>query len=505
MVMKKGEMTMKKFRGASRLPRLPYVDNERGMILVLTMVIFLVLSSIAATNIINAYLEKSLAQNQHYATVSLNAADAGIDHGITWLVANPSSVDYGDLPTDKSGDCGDANYGWCQELSADLDSGGDYAVTISFKQDEDDLDADSSFSDVLYFNNCTGADGCFGFGDAVFSGPAPGQPPYPVVEVRSVGTFGNAGSRTVTLDLARNGMNIGVYGAITAGSSLQTGGNISIDGRGHDENGVLCSGGGSCTCDDGYPGITLPCPSGDLNGDGDCADVGIGETGIDSDIQKPEDTFGDGTGDKGFIEDYGAAPSNQPDEVLGMSAGPGPGNESGDLVGMVGLPPVNGVKDGIKLSWYNYNVRLQQEHMDRFPTLADSYGILIVHNPKYDPHVWDVSVQSGDPGSGYNVGHGDYDEKLDVNSVNYDAAYVAEHAPRTLDLNSNATFKGVVIADVVDKVNGNADIIGALVSLSEIKIGTLGNGSARIIYSCDAVTTYTTTSYTTKLAWHRRF
>ncbi len=494
MVMKKGRMTLKKFRGASRLPRLPYVDNERGMILVLTMVIFLVLSSIAATNIINAYLERSLARNQHYATVSLNAADAGIDHGITWLVANPGTISAAPLTTAP-----------IATLNGSLASGGDYAVTIAFRQDEDDLDGDSSFTDLLYFNNCTGADGCFGYGDAVFSGPAPGQPPYPVVEVRSVGTFGNAGSRTVTLDLARNGMNVAVYGAVTAGSSLQTSGNIIIDGRGHDENGVLCSAGGSCTCDDGYPGITLPCPSGDLNGDGDCADTGIGETGIDTDILKPENTFGDGTGDKGFIEDYGAAPSNQPDEVLGMDPGPGPGNENGDLKGMVGLPPVNGVKDGIKLSWYNYNVRLQEEHMDRFPTLADSYGILIVHNPKYDPHVWDVSVQSGDPGSGYNVGHDDYDDRLDVNSVNYDAAFVAESAPRTLDLNSNATFKGVVIADVVDKVNGNADIIGALVSLSEIKIGTLGNGSARIIYSCDAVTTYTTTAYTTKLAWHRRF
>jgi hypothetical protein len=143
--------------------------------------------------------------------------------------------------------------------------------------------------------------------------------------------------------------------------------------------------------------------------------------------------------------------------------------------------------------------------MDRFGSVTDSYGIVIVHNPKYDPHVYDVSVQSGDPGSGYNVGHVDYEDRLDVNSVNYDAAFVAETAPRTLDLNSNATFKGVVIADVVDKVNGTADIIGALVSLSEVKIGTLGNGSARIIYSCDAVQTYTTTAYTTKLAWHRRF
>jgi hypothetical protein len=492
---------MRKRMNAQRknFPSLPYVDNERGMILVLTMVIFLVLSSIAATNIINAYLEKSLAQNQHYATVSLNAADAGIDHGITWLVGNPGVVAAAPLTTDP-----------ITTLTGNLASGGDYSVVISFKQDEDDLDGDSSFADLLYFNKCTGVDGCFGFPDSVFNGPAPGQPPYPVVEVRATGTFGNAGERVVTLDLARNGLNVAVYGAVTAGSSLATGGNITIDGRGHDENGNLCAT-GSCTCTDGYPGITLPCPSGDLNGDGDCADTGIGETGIDSDILKPDDTFGEGTGDKGFLEDYAAAPSNQPDEVLGMSAGPGPGNENGDLAGIVGVPGVNGVKDddptlqNTSISWYNKNVRLQEDHMDRFGSVSDAYGIVIVHNPKYDPHVYDISVDSGDAGSGYDAGHVDYEPRLDASNPAYDAAFVAETAPRTLDLNANATFKGVVIADAVDKVNGTSDIIGALVSLSEIKIGTLGNGSARIIYSCDAVKTATTTSYSTKLAWHRRF
>jgi hypothetical protein len=487
-------------RGQQRgLPSLPYVDNERGMILVLTMVIFLVLSSLAATNIINAYLEKSLAQNQHYATVSLNAADAGIDHGLSWLVANPAAIAAAPLTTAP-----------ITTLTGSLASGGDYSTVISFKVDEEDLDSDSSFTDLLYFNNCTGVDGCFGFPDSVFSGPAPGQPPYPVIEVRSTGTFGNAGERVVTLDLARNGLNVAVYGAVTANSSLATAGNIIIDGRGHDENGNLCAT-GSCTCDDGYPGITLPCPSGDLNGDGDCADTLIGETGIDSDIHKPEDTYGEGTGDKGFLEDYAGAPSNQPDDVLGMNPGVGPGNENGDLAGMIGVPGVNGVKhddptlQNTAISWYNKNVRLQEDHMDLFPSVSASHGIIIVHNPKYDPHVYDVSVQSGDPGSGYDVTHADYDDRLDVNSVNYDPAYVTETAPRTLDLNANATFKGVVIADVVDKVNGTSDIIGALVSLSEIKIGTLGNGSARLIYSCDAVKSATTTAYSTKLAWHRRF
>jgi len=482
---------------------LPYVDNERGMILVLTMVIFLVLSSIAATNIINAYLEKSLAQNYHYATVSLNAADAGIDHGITWLVANPASIAAAPLSTAP-----------ITTLNGSLPSGGDYAVTISFKQDEDDLDGDSSFADLLYFNSCTGADGCFGYSDSVFSGAAPGQPPYPVVQISSLGSFGNAGQRTVTLDLARNGMDVAVYGAITANSNIDTAGNITIDGRGHDENGTLCTDpSGSCSCSDGYPGVTIPCSGGDANADGDCMDPG--ETDFTVDLLKPENTFGDGTGDIGTLNEYGASPVNQPDEVLGMSPGPGPGNESGDLVDMVGIPAPGAVKDGIHVSWYNMNYNLK-DHMDRFSSAADSFGVVVIHNPKFDPAVWDRSVDSGEAGSSYgpvpatDADHADnggpYDPKLDASSPDYDAAYVAERAPRTLDLNSNATFKGVIIADRIDKVNGDADVIGAVVSLSSIQFGdVLGNGSARIMFSCDAIKTYTTTAYTTKLAWHRRF
>ena len=297
--------------------------------------------------------------------------------------------------------------------------------------------------------------------------------------------------------MARNGLQVGVYGAVTGTSSLSTGGNILIDGRGHDEQGTLCAdAGSSCTCDDGYPGVTLPCPSGDLNGDGDCADTGIGETGIDTTIAGSTNVEGD-PAEKGFLEDYSGTKPNSPDEVLGMS--------SGDLAEMVGTPAVGSYKDGIKLSWYNKDIRLQDDHQDRFADNTDSFGVVVVHNPNFDPHVWDVSIDSGDPGSGYDPAHTDYDATIDVTNAAYDQNEYDDKAPRTVDLNSNATFKGVIIADVVDRINGTADVIGAVYSLSRVEFGTLGNGSAGIKFSCDAINNYTTQAYSTKLAWHRRF
>ncbi len=495
-------------RAARRALRLDHLRNEEGMLLVLTMVIFLVLSSLAATNIINAYLERSLADNHHYATLSLNAADAGIDHGIAWLVGNPGAIDYSD-PTwsedDPDAD-GDPNVDGSFDLDGDGVDDVTYDIVVAIKADEDDLDSDGTCTDIVYFTAsdcaggkcCPGDDGCFGFPDAVFKNAAgAGTPPFPVIEITAVGTYGDAGSRTVSLEIARNGLNVGVYGAVTGTSSLSTGGNILVDGRGHDESWVLCTdAGSSCTCTDGYPGITLPCPSGDLNGDGDCADTGIGETGIDSTISGSTDVDGD-PANKGFLEDYSGTTPNTPDEVLGMSPG--------DLAGMIGTPPVDGYKEGIKLTWYNKDIRLQDDHQDRFANNDDSFGVVVVHNPNFDPHVWDVSIQTGDPGSGYDPTHADYDPTIDINNGLYDQNEYDDKAPRTVDLNSNATFKGVVIADVIDRINGTADVIGAVYSLSRVEFGTLGNGSAGIMFSCDAINSYTTQAYSTKLAWHRRF
>jgi hypothetical protein len=542
-------MSMKKRIRSRGRSSIPYLGNEDGMILVLTMVILLALSSLAATNIINAYLERSLAKNQHYASLALNAADAGIAHGLSWLVQNPSQVGVGTWPLEDLNNDGDIGKDGGFDVDGDGLDDANFNVTIEYALDEYDKDGDGSSADILYFNNPSCVDdfdnpggpgttkgGCFGFPDSIFDDDAdlvavPTDTPYPVILIRSVGTYGDvskgAGRRVVELQVARNGLDVQVFGAVTANSNISTGGSIDLDGRAHDSDGSLCSGGGSCTCDDGYPAVTVPFKC-DANDDGDCLDAGEDPTVnlYEVNLHQPAQTWGedlggtelqgDGATDPlGTLDDYGAPESNSPDEVLGMSAG--------DLAGMMGEPAVNGTVEKMNIFWYNYEAdfKLQNDHQDRtyddgssmFPcTDVDEtdcgYGVVIIHNPAFDPHVWDVSVDSGEPGSGYDITHGDYDENLDANDPDgdgFDTDYYDDRAPRNLDLNSNAEFKGLVIADSVSFVNGNADLIGALVSLSKIEFGTLGNGTADILYSCDAINTFTDQSYTTKLGWHRRF
>ena len=53
--------------GSAGARRSPLAD-ERGMLLVITMIILLVVSTLAAANLINAFLERSIARNQAKST-----------------------------------------------------------------------------------------------------------------------------------------------------------------------------------------------------------------------------------------------------------------------------------------------------------------------------------------------------------------------------------------------------------------------------------------------------
>ncbi len=48
---------------------------------------------------------------------------------------------------------------------------------------------------------------------------------------------------------------------------------------------------------------------------------------------------------------------------------------------------------------------------------------------------------------------------------------------------TDGTFKGIIIADKMDKINGNATIIGSVVTLTASEVSTFGNGNAIIRYS----------------------
>jgi hypothetical protein len=122
-----------------------------------------------------------------------------------------------------------------------------------------------------------------------------------------------------------------------------------------------------------------------------------------------------------------------------------------------------------------------------FPTGAQSgggcpysgTGILIIHNPRYDPRYFDpthalyMSATSPIPGQTA--------EQYRADPLNQ---------PRYFNYNANNTFKGIIIADSVGEIGpgitGSAAILGALISLDRVN-GSVGTGQATIGYSTAAI------------------
>jgi hypothetical protein len=100
----------------------------------------------------------------------------------------------------------------------------------------------------------------------------------------------------------------------------------------------------------------------------------------------------------------------------------------------------------------------------------DGSGVLIVHNPLYDPREHDPSHPLYDP----------------VKAA--DPTY----APATLGNINTGTFNGIVIADQIDKLTGNTTIFGSVVMLRRVDDGrNVATGQTLIQYSCTAIQTST--------------
>ena len=107
-------------------------------------------------------------------------------------------------------------------------------------------------------------------------------------------------------------------------------------------------------------------------------------------------------------------------------------------------------------------------------------GMLIVHTPGYHPN------------------------KCDPANADYNAAYCAAHPPANLgNITGNCTFKGLIIADKVDKIAGNGLIIGAVISLTKIHETKIGAGTAAIKYSCASLEEFIGGKVKHKLSWER--
>lgn len=517
----KNRKDMKKGRGRLPLPHPhPHLGNERGMLLVITMVIMLVVASLAASSLINSFLEKSLSENQNYASIALQAADGGLADGMTWIRENKSA-----LPSSFPWLDGDGKV-WVQTVTGSLASGGQYQTMLRFKREWFDYDGDGdcvgpgessgyvdgdgqtpaancddlpedSLGDVhkggeyVLYNSCVNAvDQCWGFADSLYHDADDG---YPIIEIYSQGFYSPnpavvsleyASVREIAADVARNRIDIQVEGAITARGDVTVGGSGYVDGDNFNIAGDATS--GSCP---GLPAVVVDeglAPDASLACDAD-NDPGNPPTG------NPKGTFGPDPCAVTFVStDPGKRPlGTSPWDIMGI--------DKTDFEGIFNVndPPVDGftgTEANPTYEWHKGDVHVNG---------GSGFGILVVHNENFNPEVYEVSdptsalymnaaILAADPAL--------YKTEADSSHVDYDPSY----APATLQLNGTADFTGVIIADQMLRVNGTFTLVGGLVSIGGVNVDGDVTGNFNAKYSCDAIeAALGGFGYGTRLNWHR--
>lgn len=489
--------------------------GESGAILVLTLVVLLVISMLAGASLITGMLQRSQTRSEANAALALHAAEGGAAAGMAWLsdpdnidkyvypnlsgdVPDPTVIDDAATPTVNEAYTTKTDWQrWSRTLSGEFPGGGShvrvpvrarYETIIRFKRERRDrngdgdccdtypdapLDENSEYSDgdtnpcttcpgeVVLFNAGTG-NGGFGFSAAHYTG-ALGDEGYPIVEIESVGTYGSAAVREIALFVARN-HKAQIEGAFTTRTPVdKLNLNKEIDGRN-----------AGTTCGVDLPGVVfdvglaLPC---DLNSDGDCADAGeCGEIAKVSGSTCAESFDPNQPGKRPLAK--------TPWDVLGMTE--------------VDFRSLFIPKDADTLDTKTCNNPNQPVNFWFTNDLVNAApkegcnGILVVHNPRFDPDKWDP----GSPG--------------------YDAVYASnpDNKPAKFAItgSGNVEWNGIVIADQVGMVNGNLSINGGLYSLASGGDGVVTDlqGSFSVTYNCDLVNAFTKRiGYKKKIGWQR--
>lgn len=294
--------------------------------------------------------------------------------------------------------------------------------------------------DLFDYNGDSVADTVYLAEDGTFNEDGDGEIVYILESTATKDSF----KGVQRLRIARRTLTVGAPGALTASSSITLSGNITVDGRNHNASGTTVldpsSTANTGACTDNKAAVTLAdstesvTAQGSVNMDGNdtfASSTPPYVTDVDSiDFIAPEDVLGLNPGDLDPLIQDAASYTAPTDSIVGLVY------VDGDYgAGAAGGSELNGT------------------------------GILIVHNPLYNP-------LEHDPTSPY-----------------YDAAKAsdARYAPANLGNINGGSFHGLVIADKIDRINGNIDITGAVISLSEIDVTLVGNGTAEVKYSCSAL------------------
>ncbi len=273
-----------------------------------------------------------------------------------------------------------------------------------------------------------------------YNGTGDGQPVWVLTSTATRGVY----RATQILRLTAQTLDIKADAAFTSNSGIQLRGNITISGINTNQAGVPVnptSTQHNGSCNENKPAIKLTDP---------------GET-VDS---------------KGSVNLYGNASfatSNPPFVAWDSSTKYHTPEEA------LGLP--QGALENYKQSGSQYDSN-PPDTLSGIVYVTDDFGssgagsgnisgsgVLIVHNPLFNPR------------------------EHDPNDVMYDAAKASDpkYAPANIGNVNGGVFHGLIIADKIDKINGNVQIYGAVESLTEIDVNIVGAGTATIKYSCSSI------------------
>ncbi len=279
--------------------------------------------------------------------------------------------------------------------------------------------------------------------------------------IDSVGTFSGR-RKAVSVFIEKLPLTPFVHAAYTSASPVDLTGNQNIDGQDHDLSGDVIAGAG-------LPGVSVtdtnPLP--DISGSGEItSNVGGSTVTIDSDTTYPDPLPADYPVNNDLdADDYPDTPA-----------------------GALGLDPAvyQSYLDGMKQTSVPCNIEGLVVLDLSFPTGSagggctySGTGIMILHNPRYNPRYFDpldpLYTSGTSPISGQTA-----------------AQYRADtlNQPRYFNYNANNNFKGIIIADSIGEIgpgiSGSAAILGAIISLDRVN-GAIGTGNATISYSSMAV------------------
>jgi type II secretory pathway pseudopilin PulG len=335
------------------------------------------------------------------------AATAGLEHG----AAQFEGVGLGGFP-----------------LSASI-NGYDYDVTI--------------WADTFDYNGDSVRDTVYLADDGTFNEDGNGRTVYVLESTATRGSY----VAVQRMRVARLTLIPAVpHGALSSNSSIQLTGDIIIDGRNHSIEGALVDSLDTSynkVCEENKPAIMLT----DM---ADTTDVKnakkeSGPTRHGNETFEPTD----------YVEKDSTIVYVTPEQILGMDQG------DLDLIiqdsntyvlpdSIVGLVYVDGDYGSKAIDGTNH---------------INGTGMLVVHNPLYDPREHDPDHPMYNP------------------SRVSDPAY----APANLGNINGGTFHGIVIADKIDKIDGNLTVLGAIIALSNVDATKVGAGTANILYSCEAI------------------